>query len=88
MGIRVGKGRWPIKLPWRCFERIDKELSGKGWARITGLRNDVKEGSLDWIVQQYTGGLLAGSYVAPILEHCGLAEIDRGRPHRIRLITG
>lgn len=88
-GVRVvvGKGKWPIKIPWACFERIEKELSGKGWARIGGLRNDVQEGSLDSFIQQYTGGLLAGSYVAPILEHCGVAEIDRGRPNRIRLVV-
>jgi hypothetical protein len=83
--LRVGKGRWPIRIPWRCFDRIEKEFSGKGWVRLGGTYGEPDEGTLESVIQSFTNGISAASYVAPILEECGLAEIDRDMPYHIEL---
>ena len=83
--LRVGKGRWPIKIPWGCFDRIEKEFTGKGWVRFGGAYGEPDEGTLEWVVQAYTNRISAASYVAPILEECDVAEINRDRPYHFRL---
>lgn len=55
------------------------------WMRIGAIHDTLRPGTLDAIVQKYTAGVSAASYVAGILEHLDLAEFDRNRPQKIRL---
>ncbi|MBN2251858.1 MAG: nucleoside triphosphate pyrophosphohydrolase [Candidatus Altiarchaeota archaeon] len=75
-----------LRIASRCFDDAASFLSGKEGVPIGARHGKPERGSFDWFVQTYTGGVSAASYVAPILEEARIAEINRGRPNRIRLI--
>lgn len=82
----VGKGEWPILIPSDCWEAIPDYLKEKGPVRIGSIHEKPETDTLDEFIQRYTSGVSAASYVAPILEKIGIAEIGREKPQTIRLV--
>lgn len=81
--LSVGETPTSFKIPIRCFEEVVEKLPTEGSALIGAVRGKAFPGTIDYIVQRYTKAT-AASYVAPILEHIGLAEIIYDKAHRIR----
>lgn len=86
--LLLGRSEVPVRLPWGCLEGLGRFLDGAGWVRI-GSRFETfgDPGTLDEYLKQYTGTATAG-WVASLLEHAGVVDIDRGSPLRVRLKTG
>ena len=87
--LRVGKIRFPLYLRLSCLDELAKEcnrLPPNQWMRIGAIHGTPDSSTLDSIVQKYTGGTSAASYLASILEYIEVAEINRKRPQRIRLL--
>jgi len=78
-----------IKIPKACWDGVSSFLRGKDWVEI-GARHDTAplgtfEEYLDRFWKQGKTHASAASYVVPVLEHLGIAEVDHGIPSRIRL---
>ncbi len=84
--VTVGEKELSIFIPIECWAMIPDCLIEKNWVELGGIHGDPKPDTLEYHIQKYTSGVSAVSYVAPILEKIGIAEIDRERPARIRLI--
>ena len=85
VALEIGKGR-AIKIPIRCFEGSLDYLRGKGWIKIGAHHGSSNEQTFDSYVKNFTSGISAASYVAPMLEKAGIVEIEKGPPARIRLM--
>lgn len=84
--VQTGKNDSIITIPAQCFEDIPKYLNNKGWMKIGATHQKDKEETLDSFIKKYTSGTSAASYVAPILELCGIIKIDRNRPAKVKLV--
>ncbi len=75
---------WTL-MTWACLEGVGPYLTGKGWVRIgSKYETSADPGTLD----AYLKGFIkraTGGWVAVLLEHAGVVEIDRGRPAKVRL---
>lgn len=72
-------------MTWPCLEGVGPYLAGKGWVRIgskyeTGADPGTLDEYLKGFVNRATGG-----WVAVLLEHAGVVEVDRSHPARVRL---
>ena len=86
--LLLGKGRWPVRLNWRCLEGIPTFLRDRGWVRIGSLFSSTGEaGTLDGYLKNHTKVLTAG-WVAALLDRACVVEIDRSRPAKVRLRPG
>jgi len=79
-----------ITIPRVCWDGIPSFLRGKGWM-LVGPRYDVApRGSLqEYLDRFWSQGKSHSSdanYVASVLQHLGIAEVDTTRPSRIRLL--
>jgi len=72
-------------LPWRSVEEVPGLLRGRSWVHIgTSYSTDAVEDTLDAHLKRFLNRATAG-WVAVVLEHAGVVEIDRARPARVRL---
>jgi len=83
--LLLGKQEAWTRLTWEALEGIPDFLRGRGWVKVGGVYATTAEpGTLDaylkGFVQRATGG-----WVAVLLEHSGIVEIDRSRPAAVRL---
>ena len=84
--LLLGKGRWPTRIGWDCWEGIVPFVRNHGNEVKIGGRHEVagNPGTLDeWLkgcVKRTTAG-----WVAVILEAAGVVDISADRPQRIRL---
>jgi hypothetical protein len=80
----LGK-KWRTPIPANCWNGIPNYLKGKDWVEIGAIHGISKPGTLE----NYIDGFVprsAGNYVASILEHAGIVEIDRNLPSKVRLV--
>ena len=72
-------------LSWRLLESIPTFLAGKEWTQIAS-QFDVEgvPGGLDQFCRSEITRAVGG-YVAGLLEHAGLVDVDLSRPARVRL---
>lgn len=86
--ILIGKGR-KTTIPAECLNGIPDFLKGNDWVEIGAIHDYAcKPGSLeDYINNSKSEKTSVGNYVASILEHAGIVEIDRDAPSRVRLIN-
>jgi len=86
--VKIGKSGSTIFIPANCFEQTAEFLKSKRWVRVGALHEKEMRpvDTLDRFVKRYTHGTSAASYVAPILEKAGTAQLDRGRPNKISLL--
>ena len=86
--LLVGRKMNKIYLDLGCIEEIVKKFNSRPEnyeMRIGAVHGKPSTGSLDAIVQKYTGGVSAASYLAGILEYIEVFKILRTRPQRITL---
>ncbi len=85
--LMIGKG-WRTPIPAECWDGIPNFLKGKGWVEIRGKHLCESEpGTLEYYLNKSKPQSRSTSnYVAPILEHAGIVEIDRKLPSKVRLI--
>ncbi|MCP4304792.1 MAG: hypothetical protein GY788_07960 [bacterium] len=83
--LLLGKKEWPTPLTWACLEGIADFLSDREWTPI-GSRYETsgEPGTLDGYLKGCLKRTTAG-WVAVLLEHAGVVEIDRSRPARVHL---
>lgn len=84
--LLIGKGR-ETKIPAECLNGIPNFLRGKDWVEIGAIHDyNCKPGSLeDYINNSKPEKTSVGNYVASILEHAGIVDIDRRPPSKVRL---
>lgn len=82
--LLLGKQEAWTRLPWSCIDGVVEFLAGRGWVRITGTgySTQVDATTLDGYLKGWVRRATAG-WVAAVLEHAGVVEIDRGRPMRV-----
>jgi hypothetical protein len=79
-----------IEVPKACWNGIPDFLRGRDWVKI-GAKHEstvnVLIGSLERYLDKCPNktSASAGSYVASVLEHLGIVEVDEDRPSRVRL---
>lgn len=72
-------------LPWRDLEAALDTLPRGQWVEVgAGYRLVGEPGTLDGALKQYVNRAVA-SYVAALLVEAQLADVDGGRPLRIKL---
>lgn len=72
-------------LPWRDLQAALDTLPRGQWVEVgTSYRVVGEPGTLDCALKRYANRAVA-SYVAALLVEAQLADVDRGRPMRIRL---
>ncbi len=83
--LLLGPKQTRTAFSWACLEGAAEFLRGRGWIRV-GANRDVNgdptalDGYLKGCVRRQTA-----DYVAVVLEHAGLVELNRERPARVRL---
>lgn len=84
--LLFGKGGHRTPIPWQCPEGVPAFLRGKDWVPIGAGKYTTESDphTLDGYLKRSVNRA-AASWVAGVLEHAGLDEIDRRRPARIRL---
>jgi hypothetical protein len=83
--LLLGSGEHPATLRWLCLEGLGDFLDGRGWVRVGGSYLVTgEEGTLDGYLKGCTGTATAG-WIAVVLEHAGVVELDRSRPAKVRL---
>jgi len=86
--LLLGKGQWPTRLPWRALEEVPELFRGRGWVRTTGtFDTHAPADTLSGHLKAYVSREMA-NWVAVVLEHSGILELDRSRPIRARLRSG
>ena len=82
----IGKSR-RTTIPAKCLNEIPNFLKGKDWVEIGAIHDYAcKPGSLeDYINNSKPEKTSVGNYVASILEHVGIVEINRKPPSKVRL---
>ncbi len=82
----VGSGK-ECRVHADCWNGIPDFLRGRGWVRIGATHsssgNETLQSYLDGRADWYTA-----SYVASVLVHAGIAEVDAGTPNKIMLMPG
>jgi len=84
--ILIGEG-WKTTIPAKCLNGIPNFLKGKDWVEIRAIHDYAsKQGTLeDYVNKNKPEKRSAGNYVASILEHAGIVDIDRKPPSKVRL---
>lgn len=82
----IGKSR-RTAIPAECLNGIPNFLKGMDWVEIGAIHDYVcKPGTLeDYINDSKPEKTSVGNYVASILEHAGIVDIDRKPPSKVRL---
>jgi len=88
--IPIG-AKTPIYIPKCCFDGIPSFLRGKSWVRIGPKYGPAPRGSLqeylDSFRSQGKSNTSEANYVASVLKHLGIVEVDpSGCFSRIRLL--
>lgn len=83
--LLFGPKQTPTTFSWACLEGITDFLRERDWMRI-GANRDVRgdQTALDGYLKRYVKRQTA-NYVAVVLEHAGLVELDPEPPARVRL---
>lgn len=85
--LLFGRKQTPTPFTWEALERIRTQCLQSGWIVIGGRRDVHGEpGTLDGYVKQVVNRDAAG-YIASLFEAAGVAELDRSRPGRMRIVT-
>ena len=85
--LLLGAGEAPTRFSWECLEGVGAYLHGRGWTEIGSTYDtSARTGTLDEYLKQYVNRATAG-WVAVVLEHAGVIEIDRRRPACVRLLA-
>jgi hypothetical protein len=80
-----------IEVSKQCWDGIPDFLKNKGWVLIGAnhvVTDELDEGTLEKYLRKCTKSKSKhsqGSYVAPLLEHLGIVEVDHQRPSKVRL---
>lgn len=83
--LLLGKGQHRTPIPWEALETIPDLLRGRGWVRTTGsFEANPDTTTLDGHLKQYVYRETS-NWVAVVLEHAGVLELDRTRPITARL---
>lgn len=84
-------GKTDIKVSRACWNGIPNFLKGNDWVKI-GAKHEVtvkvEIGTLERYLRECSiskSKQSQGSYVASLLEHIKIVEVDHGRPSRVRL---
>jgi hypothetical protein len=86
--LLLGAKQASTPLRWSCLEGVPDFLRGQGWLPIGGVFESSSDPrTFDAYMKTCVKRATAG-WVAVVLERAGVAEIDRGRPARIRLVPG
>lgn len=72
-------------LTWHCLEGVPEYLRGRGWVPVAANRDVNSATGLDGYFKRWIKRQVA-NYVAVVLEHAGVLELDRERPAKVRLI--
>ncbi len=82
----IGKRR-RTTIPASCLNGIPNFLKGKDWIEIGAIHDYAcKPGTLeDYVNDSKPEKTSVGNYVASILEHAGIVDIDRKPPSKVRL---
>lgn len=82
----IGKSR-RTAIPAECLNGIPNFLKGMDWVEIGAIHDYAcKPGTLeDYINDSKPEKTSVGNYVASILEHTGIVDIDRRAPSKVRL---
>ena len=79
-----GREQTSTRLTWPMWEGALDFVNGEGWVEIGGsFSAETSAGTLDSYLKGHVRRATAG-WVASVLEAAGVAEIDRGRPARLR----
>jgi hypothetical protein len=85
--LLFGQKQTPTLFTWEALESIRAHCLNSGWIVIGGRRDVHGEpGTLDGFVKQVVNRAAAG-YIASLLEAAGIAELERSRPGRMRVIA-
>jgi hypothetical protein len=86
MVLLLGQKEAWTPLAWECLEGIVPFLAGRGWVEI-GTKYDTRAdpATLDGYLKGYLKRATAG-WVAAVLEHAGVVEVDRRPPAHVRLV--
>ncbi len=83
--LLLGKQEAWTPLRWSCLEGVPNFLSAKGWVPIgSRYETTADPGTLDGYLKGCLKRATAG-WVAVLLEHARVVEIDRSRPAMVRL---
>jgi len=84
--LLIGKG-WRTPIPAECLNGIPNFLSGKDWVEIRAIHDYAStQGTLeDYINNSKPQKRSTGAYVASILAHAEIVDIDRKPPSKVRL---
>lgn len=84
--LLIGEG-WRTTIPAKCLNGIPNFLKGKDWVEIGAIHDYAsKPGTLeDYMNNSKPEKRSTGNYVASILEHAGIVDIDRKPPSKVRL---
>ena len=84
--LLLGEGQHKTPVSWQCLEGIPAFLRGKDWVPIGAGKYTTESDpqTLDGYLKRSVNRATA-SWVAGVLEHAGLVEVDRRRPARVRL---
>jgi len=84
--LLIGKGR-KTTIPSKCLNGIPNFLKGKDWVEIGAIHEYAsKPGTLEhYINSSKPEKTSIGNYVASILEHAEIVDIDRKPPSKVRL---
>jgi hypothetical protein len=84
--LLLGKGQWPTRITWPCWEGVVPFLAKHGGEVPIGGRHEVtgNPGTLDEWLKDCVKRTTAG-WVAVVLEAAGVVEIVNERPQRVRL---
>ena len=82
--LLFGAQRTATRFDWDCLEGVPAFLEGRGWVSV-GANRDVhgNPGTLDEYLKHHVRRQTA-NYVAAMLDHAGVVELERSRPARVR----
>lgn len=85
--LLLGRKKAQTRVTWATLEGVRPYLAGRGWVPIGGTYDvSATAGTLDAYLKQHINRATAG-WIAALLEHAGVTEVDRGLPARIRLAS-
>jgi len=83
--LLLGRTEAWTPLGWKCLEGVPDFLHGRDWVTIASRWDTSSDpGTLDGYLKCCIKRATA-AYVAAVLNHAGVVEINRGRPAQARL---